>query len=65
MSFLILAAVVYFVIVVPYMKAREVLRLGDLDEPAAVPEDVALLTEIRDLIARSGTPTPSASDPTV
>lgn len=55
-SFLILAAVVYFVIVVPYTKAHEVLRLGDLDEPA-VPEDVALLTEIRDLLASHGTTT--------
>ena len=50
-SFVILAAVVYFVIVLPYAKAREVLRVRDLDDPAAVPEDVALLTEIRDLLA--------------
>lgn len=50
-SFLILAAVVYFLIVLPYTKAREMLRVGDPDEPAAVPEDVALLTQIRDLLA--------------
>ena len=56
-SFCVLAAVVYFVIVLPYTKARELLRLGDADEPAAVPEDVALLSEIRDLLANRGTPT--------
>jgi len=56
-SFCVLAAVVYFVIVLPYMKTRELLRLGDPDEPAAVPEDVALLSEIRDLLANRGTPT--------
>lgn len=55
-SFCVLAAVVYFVIVLPYTKARELLRLGDPDEPAAVPEDVALLSEIRDLLADRGTP---------
>jgi len=53
-SFCVLAAVVYFVIVLPYTKARELLRLGD---PDAVPEDVALLSEIRDLLANRGTPT--------
>ncbi len=53
-SFCVLAAVVYFVIVLPYTRARELLRLGD---PDAVPEDVALLSEIRDLLANRGTPT--------
>ena len=52
-TFLILAAVVYFFIVVPYMKARERMRLSD----AAAPEDVALLTEIRDLLAQRNPPT--------
>lgn len=56
-SFLILAAVVYFFIVLPYTKARESLRLSELEDPAAAPEDVALLTEIRDLLASRGTPT--------
>ena len=50
LSFLILAAVVYFLIVVPYQKARSRLASG-ADEPAALTEDVALLTEIRDLLA--------------
>lgn len=46
-SFLILAAVVYFLIVVPYTKAQ------DKYFPKAeegTPEDIALLEEIRDLL---------------
>ncbi len=48
-SFLILAAVVYFFVVVPYIKAKEKFFP---DEPAGEPADVALLTEIRDLLAK-------------
>ena len=51
-SFLIMAAVVYFFIVVPYTKAKE--RFFPADEPGT-PADVALLEEIRDAIkARNG-----------
>ena len=53
-TFITVAAAVYFVLVVPMnaMKARR-----QRGEPAAVPEDIALLTEIRDLLARGqGTP---------
>lgn len=53
-SFIILAFVVYFVIVLPYQKARERMARGE-EEPTAVPEDVALLTEIRDLLANRST----------
>lgn len=57
-AFLLMAAVVYFFIVLPYTRARE--RLARKDSPAAsaVPsEDIALLTEIRDLLReRSGQP---------
>ncbi|MGH3336450.1 MAG: MscL family protein [Nocardioides sp.] len=49
-SFLILAAVVYFIIVVPYTKAKE--RYFPADEPGT-PADVELLTQIRDLLAGS------------
>jgi large conductance mechanosensitive channel len=55
-TFLTVAAAVYFVLVVPVnaLKARR--QRGEPD--AAVPEDIALLTEIRDLLARgSGNPT--------
>lgn len=44
-SFLILAAVVYFLVVKPYQAARE--RMGLID-PEDGPSEVDLLTEIRD-----------------
>ena len=50
-AFLILAAVVYFLIVQPYTVAKE--RYFPSDEPGT-PEDVKLLQEIRDLIAAQG-----------
>lgn len=51
-SFLITAAVVYFVFVLPVNKARDMdrKRRGVIDEEAPVSDDVALLTEIRDLL---------------
>ena len=50
-AFILLAAVVYFFIVLPYTKARE--RYFPSEEPGA-PAEVALLTEIRDLLASQG-----------
>ena len=47
-SFVILAAVVYFAVVLPYTKAKE--RYFPSPEPGT-PEDVKLLQEIRDLLA--------------
>ena len=47
-SFLIMAAVVYFFIVMPYTRAKE--RYFPSEEPGT-PEDVKLLQEIRDLLA--------------
>jgi large conductance mechanosensitive channel len=47
-SFLIIAAVVYFLIVKPYTVAKE--RYFPSPEPGT-PEDVKLLQEIRDLLA--------------
>ncbi|MDO5644118.1 MAG: large conductance mechanosensitive channel protein MscL [Dermabacter sp.] len=51
-SFLITAAVVYFVFVLPVNRARDMdrKRRGVIDEEAPVSDDVALLTEIRDLL---------------
>ena len=49
-AFVILAAVVYFLIVTPYTKAKERYFPDPTAEPGT-PEDVALLTEIRDLLA--------------
>ena len=48
-AFLVMAGVVYFFIVLPYTRAKEH-YFGASDEPGT-PEDVALLTEIRDLLA--------------
>ena len=50
-SFLIMAAVVYFFVVVPYTKAKE--RFFPTEEPGT-PADVALLEEIRDLLRTRG-----------
>lgn len=47
-SFLILAAVVYFLIVMPYTRVKE--RYFP-SAPAGTPEDIQLLKEIRDLLA--------------
>ena len=47
-SFVILATVVYFFIVMPYTKAKE--RFFPSPQPGT-PEDVKLLQEIRDLLA--------------
>lgn len=46
-AFLILAAVVYFFVVTPYVKAKE--RFFPSPEPGT-PEDIKLLQEIRDLL---------------
>jgi len=51
-AFLIIAAVVYFLVVTPYTKAKE--RYFPSPEPGT-PEDIKLLQEIRDLLsARQG-----------
>lgn len=47
-AFVLMAAVVYFFVVVPYTRARE--RYFPSAE-AGTPEDVQLLSEIRDLLA--------------
>jgi len=55
-SFVIMAAVVYFFIVTPYTQAKE--RYFPSPEPGT-PEDVKLLQEIRDLLAaQAGNPAP-------
>jgi large conductance mechanosensitive channel len=50
-AFLILAAVVYFFVVLPYTRAKE--RFFPSPEPGT-PEDIKLLQEIRDLLATGG-----------
>ncbi|QOR71530.1 large conductance mechanosensitive channel protein MscL [Ruania alkalisoli] len=50
-NFLLVAAAIYFVVVVPMNKLAERRARGEEPEPVAPAEDVALLTEIRDLLA--------------
>jgi large conductance mechanosensitive channel len=50
-SFLVIAVVVYFFVVKPYTAAKE--RYFPSEEEGT-PADIALLTEIRDLLARQG-----------
>jgi len=50
-AFLILAAIVYFLIVMPYTKAKE--RFFPVEAPSG-PTEVELLTEIRDALANRG-----------
>jgi large conductance mechanosensitive channel len=53
-SFLIMAAVVYFFVVMPYTKAKERFFPTEEDEEGT-PEDVRLLQEIRDLLSQRPT----------
>jgi large conductance mechanosensitive channel len=48
-AFLVIGLVVYFFVVVPYNKVLE--RTKKEEPPAALPDDVLLLQEIRDLLA--------------
>jgi len=57
-SFVILAAVVYFFVVVPYTRARE--RFFP-SPPPGTPDEIVLLKEIRDLLAAQQGRTPPSS----
>ncbi|WP_332666393.1 large conductance mechanosensitive channel protein MscL [Aeromicrobium sp.] len=51
--FVVTMAVIYFAIVVPVQKLQSLRKPGPgADEPEAVPEDTALLREIRDALLR-------------
>ncbi|WP_432542577.1 large conductance mechanosensitive channel protein MscL [Kineococcus sp. SYSU DK002] len=52
LNFLIIAAAVYFLIVTPVNRLLALRRKGEVEAPKAPGEDVLLLTEIRDLLAR-------------
>lgn len=53
-NFLIVGAVIYFLIVVPMNRLKELKRRGVTTDaaPTPVPDDIALLQEIRDLLKR-------------
>ncbi|MEH1123918.1 large conductance mechanosensitive channel protein MscL [Micromonospora sp. CPCC 206061] len=56
-AFLLTAAALYFLVVLPMNKLAERRRRGEEPPPAAPSEEVKLLTEIRDaLVARRGVP---------
>jgi large conductance mechanosensitive channel len=55
-DFLAIAAAVYVFIIVPVNRLMELRRRGEIEEAEAVPEDIALLAEIRDLLARQSGP---------
>ena len=55
--FAVTMAVIYFAVVVPVQKLQAMRKSGPgADEPEAVPEDIALLREIRDSLARQQRP---------
>lgn len=53
--FVITAAVVYFIFVLPMNRLVKLRARGEEDEPAAPTEDVIVLREIRDLLAARDT----------
>jgi large conductance mechanosensitive channel len=50
-TFVSIAAVIFFVVVKPLNMLAERRKRGEVAEPEAQPEDIILLTEIRDLLA--------------
>ena len=52
-TFIITLLVIYYALVVPVNKLRERQEAKKEAEPEPTPEDIALLTEIRDLLKRS------------
>jgi large conductance mechanosensitive channel len=66
LSFLITAAVVYFIFVVPMTKAQQLRARGLAPEPEAIPEDTLLLRQIRDALGArpmDGTAGPTPQQP--
>ena len=64
--FLITAAVVYFIFVVPMTRLQERRARGATPEPEAVPEDILLLRQIRDALGArpmDGTAGPTPQHP--
>jgi len=53
-NFLIIAAAVYFVLVMPVNRLLEMRQRKQVPEVQATPEDIALLQEIRDLLKARG-----------
>jgi large conductance mechanosensitive channel len=63
LNFLIVAAAIYFFVVVPINKLKSLRKTSEEVVEEAAAEEVVLLTEIRDLLrAQSGAPSPSQSN---
>ncbi len=64
-AFLIAAATVYFLVVLPMNKLAERRKRGEEPEPEAPSEEVRLLTEIRDALVQQRTqqPPPASNPP--
>jgi len=58
-NFVAVAAVIYFLVVLPMNKLAERRKRGEIPEPAAPSEEITLLTEIRDALRNQ----PAAGDP--
>ncbi|PWD51952.1 large conductance mechanosensitive channel protein MscL [Serinibacter arcticus] len=58
LNFLIVAAAIYFIVVLPLNTLAARRKQGEEPEPAAPAEDVILLQEIRDLLASQAKPRP-------
>lgn len=58
-TFLITAAVLYFLVVYPLNALAERRRRGEEPPPKSPSDEVALLTEIRDALVRGQNPTPT------
>ena len=57
-NFLIVAAVLYFLVVMPLNKIAERRNRNKTPDPVAVSDEVALLMEIRDALVAQNNPTP-------
>ncbi|MBO0867123.1 MAG: large conductance mechanosensitive channel protein MscL [Micromonosporaceae bacterium] len=62
-TFLITAAVVYFLVVYPMNELAKRRKLGDAPPPEAPSEEVRLLTEIRDALVRQAPPSAPEAPP--
>src|ERR687890_319661 len=60
-TFLLTAAALYFLVVLPMNKLAERRKRGEEPEPEAPSEEVRLLTEIRDAVVAAGGSTRSGS----
>lgn len=54
LNFVIVAAIVYFVVIVPMNKAQERFNKPEAEAEATLTKDQELLAEIRDLLAKRG-----------